>query len=154
MVYEKSERAICSMGFGRTSFQQGGKVPTGYLGRFLGKGLEAFEPPGISPHLPLSHLPSPAWSLFARQPAAAFLFLCLPLSSSVLHTLPLPPASAQMPPFRKDFLDQKGFQLPSFSVLFCLFFLLHAVPGYYTPIYLLACLSCYLKCKCKCMSRG
>lgn len=82
MVYEKSERAICSMGFGRTSFQQGGKVPTGYLGRFLGKGLEAFEPPGISPHLPLSHLPSPAWSPCCPTARSSF---PLPLSATVLQ---------------------------------------------------------------------
>lgn len=45
MVCEKSERTACNMVFGRTSFQQGRKVPIGYLElRFWGRGWRLLGP--------------------------------------------------------------------------------------------------------------
>lgn len=41
MVDQKNDRPTCNVVFGRISVQQGGKGPAEYLGRLLGKWLEA-----------------------------------------------------------------------------------------------------------------
>lgn len=147
MVYEKSERPTGNMIFGRTSYQQGGKVPTGYLERFLGEGLEATGSPDISPNPPFTlSFAFPSTQLSAsqcpRQVSSSLAWHRPPVS---LHTH-LPLASAQTPSFRKAFLRF----LCSSAYVFSLVLFLPDIIQYN---YLLACLSCCLECKCICTSR-
>lgn len=143
MVTEKNKRPTCNLVFEITSFQHGGQALWYFrkTGREGAGGAGRWAPRHLTPtfFLPLTltclpqHL-APCCPTYSPQ--VGFLFLCLTLSSNVP---PHPLRSTKPRPQLRCHLSEKTsliiLQTPSFSVLFCLFFLLLA-PTRYCTMYL------------------